>query len=114
MAPNALAVRARVRQILVTPQILGIPIEGGALNMLYDIAQEEISLQRPIAVFTPFDKAIVHIKNKLEKLFKDNIYIIKGGMTSNDIQEEVDGFQNNKNINKVVIATIKSVYTNLN
>ena len=106
--PNALARTMRVRQLLATPQIFGIPVIGGALRMLHDIAMEEISLSRPIAVFTPFTDAIPYIKLILEGLYKDNIWVLQGGMQANKIQEVVDGFQSCKSTVKAIICSIKS------
>jgi len=106
--PNALSLRTRIRQLLITPQILGLPIIGGGLKMLHEIAQEEISLGRPIAVFTPFAKAIKYIKEILIGLYKNNIYIIQGGMPAQKIEDTVRAFQENESNKKAVIATIKS------
>lgn len=107
-APNQLAAVTRARQLLVTPQILGIPIIGGALRMLYEIATEEISLSRPIAIFTPFNEAIPFIKEQIKPLFGDNIWELHGGLSAKKIQDIVDAFQECKSKTKAIICTIKS------
>ncbi|MBT9169232.1 MAG: RNA polymerase-associated protein RapA [Syntrophomonadaceae bacterium] len=105
-APNTVVSVLRQRQLLVTPQILGNPEPGAALEALVEMAEVEFDSGRSIAICTPFVSAIPFIQKQMEKLTKA-LYIIHG-----KIEEPADNiaqrFQRDGAKRKAIIYSIKS------
>ncbi len=100
----------RLRQLLVTPKLLGCDIVGGALESLCELVQNELDAGNPVCIFTPFRQAIPYIKEELVRKVtpEPTLYEIHGQQTSSEMNDNELGFQNPKNKNKVIIGTIKS------
>ena len=119
ITPNKLTNILRLRQLLICPTILGFNELGRAMEVMVDLVIEELSEGNPVAIFTPFRKALPIIKKQLEQSIKNlSIYIIQGGMTYKQYKTVQDNFQSNSSKNKVLISTIKSgttaTYTSAN
>jgi SNF2 family DNA or RNA helicase len=109
ITPNMATKIVRQRQLLVTPMLFGVDDPGSALMSLLEIADDEFECQRPIAIFTPFREAIPIIDNLLrQKLNANEIYIIRGGMTAEEVGIAWKSFQNSENPRRAIISTIKS------
>ena len=109
-APNPAVKMIRLRQLLVTPMILGFDVIGGALQHLAELISSEFEEGNPVAVFTPFKtNAIKPIKKYLlSKLSKTEIFHLHGAMPFKQIKENVQGFQNLPTERKVFLGVIKS------
>ena len=108
ITPNKLTNVLRCRQLMVSPKILGFNDNGGALNMLKDLVDEELSEGNSLVIFTPFRKALDLIEDCLESIKDLVIFQIHGGMTHEQHTEVQTRFQGMKTKRKVVICTIKS------
>lgn len=61
ITPNALSLLTRLRQILVTPKLIGAPIVGGAMSAIRDWVRDLSDDNDKGVIFTPFRQAIPHI-----------------------------------------------------
>lgn len=104
--PNIVSKLIRLRQILVTPKMLGSNEEGGALKALRVLVQTEFDEGNSVAVFTSFRQAVPYIQEVLEKI-DARVYKVTGGMRGSEINNQVQGFQKEKN-NGALICVIKS------
>lgn len=59
MTPTKLALLTRLRQLLVTPRILGIDDDGAIIEALRD------GIETPAVIFTPFEEAIPYLAEAL-------------------------------------------------
>ena len=110
LTPNQMTKILRCRQLLVTPRIFGIDENGGALDMLLDQVELELSNDNPCIIFTPFTEAIPFIEQQLRLKLKSQvlIYKIHGGMTYEQYKDVQEQFQTEPSTNKLVICSIKS------
>jgi len=104
--PNVVSKLVRLRQMLVTPKMLGSNEEGGALKSLRPLVQSEFDENNPVAIFTSFRQAVPYIEESLEKVGA-RVYTVTGGMRGSEINKQVRGFQEEKN-NGALICVIKS------
>ena len=108
ITPNKLTNVLRCRQLMVCPKILGFDDNGGALNMLKDLVDEELSEGNSLVIFTPFRKALDLIEEQLKPIKDLVIFQIHGGMTHEEHTIVQTKFQGLMTKRKVVICTIKS------
>lgn len=101
LAPGTLAKFTRLRQLLVTPRILGIADDGAAIEALVD---ELGGAEAPALIFTPFAEAIPHIAAALHRAHIKT-YEVHGGQTAKRLAEQVAGFQGDRNPARALIAT---------
>jgi len=106
LTPNEMSKILRCRQLLVSPEILGINAPSGGIDVLIDIVKDE---EEPVIIFTPFRQATYIIDKKLKSYIKDiKTFIIHGGMTNQQLSDAQRGFQSLDTKNKAVICTIMS------
>jgi SNF2 family DNA or RNA helicase len=104
--PGILARIMRLRQCLVTPRLLGENELGASLTALKEFRE---STSEHLAIFTSFRKAIPHIQE-----VAPTTYVIKGGMTPNEIRTVVESFQSappNTNVSIIVIIQSAQSFT---
>lgn len=99
IAPGVLAKLTRLRQLLVTPRILGIDEDGAALDALVEKLD---GADQPALVFTPFREAISHIRAALEAVDIE-CFEVHGG--TRNIGEVVKAFESSDNPRRAIIAT---------
>lgn len=107
VTPSVIAKLLALRQLLVSPRLIGIDYEGVALAALKMLIYEEFTAKNSVAVFTPFRKGVEEIAKALQYV-TPHIYIIMGGMKPEEAAAAIAGYQNNPNKKKILIATIKS------
>lgn len=106
LTPNVLARDQRLRQLLVCPRLLGIDDNGAAMDALHSTVCEE---SNPFAVFTPFRGAAEYIAGLLHKVVgSENVYLITGGMSEDELDYQVRSFQNSPRDTRAIVATIAS------
>ncbi len=108
ITPNKLTNVLRCRQLMVCPRILGFDDNGGALNILKELVDEELSEGNSLIIFTPFRPALNLIEEQLKKIKDLVIFQIHGGMTHEEHTIVQTKFQGLMTKRKVVICTIKS------
>ncbi len=108
VAQSEMVARMRLRQLLITPQILGLNIVGGLLKLLPEMINNEFLSGNPVVIFTPFKKAIPFIMEALQKLNPISFFVIHGGMSAKATSEQWKGFQDSTDLRRVFICTIKS------
>lgn len=109
VAPNQMTAILRVRQLLVSPRLLGIDEDGAALNYLTEASESLLTANRPFVVFTPFKQALPLIKEVIRSAgIRVNIYTISGGLTPAAFANEWQGFEADKSSRKVLVCVIKS------
>ena len=108
ITPNKLTMTLRCRQLMVSPKLLGFNDNGGALNVVKELVDEELSEGNSLVIFTPFRKALDLIEEELSKIKDLVIFQIHGGMTHEQHTEVQTKFQGLMTKRKVVICTIKS------
>lgn len=105
--PTVIAKIMRLRQLLVSPQLLGITEKGAALEALKDIAEVEFEAGNSIAVFTPFREGVRVAQKELREITK-HVYTLMGGMEREEVARTIRAFQENPSRSKALISTIKS------
>lgn len=106
IAQNIATQILRLRQLLVTPRLLGFDYDGAALEALKEMVQDEFDLQQPVAICTPFRQAIPFIKESLKDI-TTNIFEIHGQIKQSAKEVSLQ-FQQCTNKNKIILYTIKS------
>lgn len=99
IAPGVLAKLTRLRQLLVTPRILGIDEDGAALDALVEKLD---GADQPALVFTPFAEAIPYIRAALEAAGIETSEV--SGKTRH-IGEVVGAFERSSNPRRALVAT---------
>lgn len=109
IAPNQMVVDLRLRQLLVTPRLLGIDDDGAGFEYLSEVVPSLLQANRPVVIFTPFRQAIPLLED-LIKGWKLNtsIYTLQGGMTPAAFANAWQRFQSSPLKNKVLLCVIKS------
>lgn len=106
VAQNVATQILRLRQLLVTPQMLGIDEDGEGLDALAALVDTEFGVGRSVLVCTPFRQAVPYIKQALQQL-TGNIFEIHGEVKEH-ASTVAQRFQDVKSHKKVLIITIKS------
>lgn len=87
--PSKLALVTRLRQLLVSPKLLGLDFEGAGEEAL----KEELAESNDAAiVFTPFAEALPILQEGLKKTGRP-IMVIRGGMSERQLVDAVETFQ---------------------
>ncbi len=102
----------RQRQLLVTPRLLGIEENGGALDELIYQVDNSFMNNEAVVIFTPFNdngRCLSIIEQQLkQKLGKIQVFKIMGGMKSADISTQWRTFQTIRTKRKALLATVQS------
>jgi len=100
----------RLRQLLITPQILGFDIIGAGLEMAKALIEVEFSNGNPVALFTAFKvNCIQPIIKYLRKCLPNTVFFyLHGGMPPRKAKENYKGFQDAQTHRKVFVGVIKS------
>lgn len=106
IAQNMATCILRLRQLLVTPQLLGVDEQGEGLEALKELIDTEFDAQRSVIVCTPFRSAVPFIQQALAGL-KAEMLEIHGGIKEH-ASDVALRFQNIKSHKKILIITIKS------
>lgn len=85
--PSKLALFTRLRQLLVSPKLIGLDTPSAAINALKEDLEGS---NDAMLVFTPFAEALPILADELK--FRQT-FIVRGGMTSEAIAGAVKGFQ---------------------
>jgi len=111
VAPNVVAQMIRLRQICLTPAILGRTAESARLNALKDMLVDLKRDEDPFVVYTAFKQFIPYLENLLDE--QDLRYgRIVGGQSSEE-RRQTEHDLNNGNIDAVV-GTIQAMGEGLN
>lgn len=87
--PNKIALVMRLRQLLVSPRLLGLDYDGAAVEAL----REELSESNNASVlFTPFAQALPILQSALEKTGRPT-RIVRGGVTPEALAGFIKWFQ---------------------
>lgn len=106
ITPNIATQILRLRQLLVTPQLLGIDEEGAGIEALRELVQDQFDIKKAVAICTPFRQAIPFIQKAMEDL-TPHIFEIHGQIKQSAKEVSLE-FQNCKAVNKIMLYTIKS------
>lgn len=107
ITPGKMSQILRMRQILVTPQLLGVNEKGAILEALPELVEAEFQNGTPVMIFTPFAEAIPYIVDALGKTAK-HIWSLRGGMTATELHSRVRLFQDYTEVRRVLICSIKT------
>ena len=105
--PGVLARITRLRQLLVTPRLLGENEQGAALTALKEFRE---STDEHLVIFTSFRQAIPHIQEALGTFGG----VVQGGMTPEQISTVVQAFQSaplHTNLSLIVMVQSAQSYT---
>ena len=101
LSPNVLSVGTRLRQLLISPELLpgwNGPAESSALSLLHDRVQEDFDNGDNVVVFTPFAEAIPIIARHIPSC---NTFTFQGGLSQAREFQAADG-------PKALIGTIRA------
>jgi SNF2 family DNA or RNA helicase len=107
MTPSRMALLTRLRQVNITPALIGAEHSSGSFDALKGKLDELFAARQHVIIFVPFTEVIPYIIDDVKGLTK-NIATLVGGMTSSGIEEVVDWFQNKPLQNKLMIASIRA------
>ena len=109
LTPNKIALIVRLRQLLVTPALIGGPDTSVMLDAMEEMIQAEWDAGRPAVVFTPFTKAIPIIRHRLERAgVVQWIGEVRGGMSAEKTTAITREFQNSTVVERVLICQVLS------
>lgn len=108
LAPTVLTQILRLRQILITPALLGGPDESGMLDAFGALVEVEADLGNPIVVFSPFVEAFPFIQKRLKDAGFEKTIIISGGMSGPEITDRVKQFQTGGDTKRALLCSIQS------
>lgn len=113
LAPNQMTVDLRLRQLLVTPRLLGIDDDGAGFNYLSEVVPELLRSGRPCVIFTPFRQAVPMLRDLVEGWnLGTEVYTLTGGVSPAIFADTWQGFQrcniDGEGGSKVLICVIKS------
>lgn len=106
LVPNAVAKVTRLRQILVTPALVGGPHSSGAFDLLEDALANEFDAGRACVVFTPFAEALPLLEKLTDKL-KARSGIIRGGMSARALDRTVYDFEAYESKKKTLLCSTR-------
>lgn len=104
LAPNVLSVGTRIRQLLITPELLPDwegEAESGALELLHNRVKEDFDNDQAVVIFTPFSKALPIIERHLPEC---KTFLFHGGLSN---RKTIEDFQEYKG-HKALLGTIRS------
>jgi SNF2 family DNA or RNA helicase len=107
LAPNAMAKIVRLRQLLITPALLGGTHQSPMFQALEEYLQLDFDAKDSAVVFTPFTQAIPYIVELLTRI-KAMPYVVRGGMSAAHIRQTVKEFQGNKSPRKAAVISLLS------
>lgn len=99
--PSKLALLTRLRQLLVTPRVLGIDDDGAALEALSEQLHDS---PHPSVVFTPFAQALPHIRAALNGL---PLWEVTSKLTDLQLEKVTNEYQASPAKNKVLLSTVQ-------
>lgn len=91
ITPTALALATRLRQLLVTPRLLGATFSGGAELLVKAWAADLRTDDRKGVIFTPFRQAIPHLKRAA--VGARPAAIITGGLSISQTEAQMELFR---------------------
>lgn len=95
-APNHLAQITRLRQILVSPKLIGVDAPSTMLDALVERLTSEIDAKQSAVVFTPFAEAIPLIEAAITAaniVPEASVFTVRGGMSAANLAAEIERFQ---------------------
>lgn len=105
LAPTKLASVTRMRQLLVTPRLLGIDDDGAALTAIIESLS---SSPRDLVIFTPFAQAMPFIRDLIERKVNMPVYSIRGGLAQGKFEEQLEFFRSRFEIEPgVLLSTVQ-------
>lgn len=109
IVPNAVSLITRLRQLLVSPMLLGAHYWGGALETFKTMVTPLLEDNEPVVVFSPYRDALDHIRNMIHDIDKTiPCYKVKGGMTPEALRDQIEGFKKHEKSAAVFLGTIAS------
>jgi intein/homing endonuclease len=103
LVPNVIAKITRLRQIVVTPALVGDANESAMFETLREQVESEYAAGRSVLVFTPFAQALPFIEAVLGDLGR--VWTLQGGLSSAVMGERVAAFQAKAQANKALLCT---------
>ena len=103
VSPSMLAMQVRHRQILICPKILDETMGyGSAIDHLLDNMEDDPH----VVVFTPFAKALPHLRAAMVERGYQEPYVLKGGVDSVTVGKVVNGFNGPEGKQRATLCTI--------
>jgi len=101
LVPSKLALITRLRQLLVSPRLLGLDFEGAAIEALTEQLGES---QDAALVFTPFAEALPLLEEAMAKIGRET-RTIRGGMNERKLDENIKWFQSYRGSREPVLLS---------
>ncbi len=108
VAPNKMSELLRLRQVLVTPALIGGPNSSAALDALKEEAEVAFSGRQPVAVYCPFASAFEFIIEVLEQAGAEEIYEFRGGMGHKNLAWTEEAFRKSKKGRRACVISLLS------
>lgn len=103
-APSVLAKITRLRQISISPLLLGQPEQGAAMKAVLEQLELEIEAGNAVLIYSPFVSALTLLRPQVEKL-TDATFMVVGGLSASSVAAQVAGFQAESG-RKALLATV--------
>ncbi len=112
LTPNVVSQITRLRQILVTPALVGSSAPSAALEALTEqVADEQESGNEAVVVFTPFAEAIPYIAESLS-FITPSIGWVRGGLKHEELSNVVEWFRTAKGPRVLICSILSSTSFN--
>lgn len=106
LTPNTMTKILRLRQLNVSPKLLGFPEKGTMIDAFLEDMEDEFHVG-PILVFTPFAKLLPGLRDILAEKGVASA-IIQGGMAESKITAIVTAFQNGTHKRQALLCSVLS------
>jgi len=108
VCPNEVSKIMALRQLLVSPQILGLSEKGAALEALPELIADSFDAGRSVAIFTPFKLGVECIARTIkEAKLTQKVFRIHGGLKT-PAREVANAFQQEPGHQKAIVYTTTS------
>lgn len=109
MTQNTVSMIMRLRQLLVSPAVLGAwPNESAALEALVERVTELMTERQPFVVYTPFTSAFPYIAAALKLAGVKDVDYISGELNAKQQADIVDTFQSSMQTKRAIICSIRA------
>jgi SNF2 family DNA or RNA helicase len=106
LAPNSIAQMTRLRQIAITPSLVGGNSDSGMMTAVLEELESEFLAGNHVVIFTPFNQVMPALEEVGRKAGATQILYVKGGMSANALAKAQNDFQNVPSKHKLLIAQV--------
>lgn len=109
VAPGTLALMTRLRQLALCPQVFSpeLPIGAGVRYIIDDLMSFDPE-ERHTVIFSEYKEVLKVIEMAVQNYITKDVFFLKGGMSPEQIKEQIDGWKKTRGVMFCVLACAQS------